>query len=115
MTAGVLPANAPGQQPSVVFLVTPEEAQFLSHLSQASDGHFSMILRGRADKNETKIKPYEVTDINDLKKVQRQTDRSYDRVTQLQKEIEAEEQKEKDQAAAQGNTNETNHPAPPSP
>ncbi len=115
-TVGLTPAPAPGEPLSVVFLVTPEEAQMLVHLAGGGDsGRFSMILRGRNDKQENKLRPYVVNDLTNLKDVQKQTDRSYARVAQLQKEIEAEEQKEKDQAAAQGNTNETNHPSPPSP
>ena len=110
MTVGVVPA----QPLSVTLLVTPEEAQILAHLERAKNALFSMILRGRSDKQETKLKPYAIDSLDDLKKVQRQTARSYDRVEQLQKAIEAQELKEKAQAS-QGSTNETTAPTPPSP
>ncbi len=109
MTAGVVPT----QPLSVTFMVTPEEAQTLIYLQQLK-GTFSMILRGRNDRQENKLKPYAITDFDDIRKVQRQTDKSYARVDQLQKQIEAEEQKEKAQAS-QGSTNETTAPTPPSP
>jgi Flp pilus assembly protein CpaB len=110
LTVGVTPS----QPLSVTFLVTPEEAQSLIFLEQVKNGHFSMILRGRSDRDVTKLKPYAVSSNDDLKRVQRLTDKSYDRVAQLQKEIEAAEQKEKAQAS-QGSTNETTAPTPPSP
>jgi Flp pilus assembly protein CpaB len=110
MTVGVTPS----QPLSVTFLVTPEEAQTLIFLQQAKNARFSMILRGRNDRQEVKLKPYQISSIDDLKKIQRKTDQSYDRVAQLQKEIEAAEQKEKAQAS-QGSTNETTPPTPPSP
>jgi Flp pilus assembly protein CpaB len=109
-TVGIMPV----QPVSVTFMVTPEEAQMLLYFEHMKEGKFSMILRGRNDKDVTKLKPYAITDINDFRKVQKKTDQSYDRVAQLQKEIEAEEQKEKAQAS-QGSTNETTAPTPPSP
>jgi Flp pilus assembly protein CpaB len=115
MTAGVMPAPTPGEPISVTFLVTPEEAQMLVHLVQEKYGHINMILRGRNDKDEEKLKPYTITSLDDFRKAQKQMDKSFDRVAELQKELEAAEQKVKDQAAAQGNTNETTHPTPPSP
>jgi len=107
MTVGVMPT----EPRSVTFLVTPEEAQSLIYISQGKNVKFSMILRGRSDKQVVKLKPYAAT-LSDLHKVQRQTDKSYDRVAQLQKAIEDEEKKEK---AAQGSPNETTPPTPPSP
>ena len=107
-TVGILPS----QPTSITFMVTPEEAQTLVFLEQLK-GKFSMILRGRNDRAVTKLKPYTLQTFDDLRKVQRQTDKSYDRVAQLQKAIEAEEQKEK--AASPGSTNETTPPTPPSP
>ncbi len=114
LTSGVMPAPAPGEPISVTFLVTPEEAQMLVHLVQEKDGHLNMILRGRNDKAVEKIKPYAISSIDDFRKAQKQMDKSYDRVADLQKQIEEQEQKEKDQAAAKGNPNETPHPSQPS-
>lgn len=108
-TVGLVPT----QPLSVTFLVTPEEAQTLLYLEQLKHGKFTMILRGRNDRNVAKLRPYVINSTDDLRKVQRKTDASYDRVAQLQKQIEAQEQKEKAQEA-QGSTNETT-PTPPSP
>jgi len=108
MTVGVLPTDPR----SVTFLVTPEEAQTLTYIEHLKHGQFSMILRGRSDKNVNKLKPYNITSLEDFRKVQRKTDASYGRVEQLQKAIEDAEKKEK---AAQGSTNETTPPPPTSP
>ncbi len=110
-TVGVTPV----QPLSVTFMVTPEEAQSLLYLVHLKHGKFSMILRGRNDKTVTKLKPYVITSLEDFRKVQKKTDASYERVEQLQKQIEAEEQKEKAAQASQGSTNETTAPTPPSP
>ncbi len=113
MTVGVTPT----EPRSVTFLVTPEEAQMLIYLQQlyTKSGKFSMILRGRNDKQVVTLKPYALNNgFDDLRKIQRQTDKSYGRVDALQKAIEAAEQKEKAQAS-QGSTNETTPPTPPSP
>jgi Flp pilus assembly protein CpaB len=113
-TAGIVPAPAPGEPLSVTFMVTPEEAQALIYLTQTKTGKFSMILRGRSDVTAYHPKIFEGEDyLDNLKKVQRTSDQSLQRVEELQKKIEAEEQKEKDQAASQGNTNETTRPTPP--
>jgi Flp pilus assembly protein CpaB len=109
-TVGVTPV----QPISVSFMVTPEEAETLLYLVHLKHGKFSMILRGRNDKQENKLKPYSITSLDDFRRVQKKTDASYARVEQLQKQIEAEEQKEKAQAS-QGSTNETTAPTPPSP
>lgn len=115
-TEGLVPATAPGEALSVTFEVTPEQAQALIFLTQTKLGQFSMILRGRSDTAEYKAKPFEAGDYDDnLKKVERVSDASVARVLALQEKIQAEEQKEKDQAAAQGNKNETTPPSPPSP
>ncbi len=112
-TAGIVPAPTPGEPLSVTFLVTPEQAQSLIFLSQVKNGKFSMILRGRTDLTEFRPKPFEGADYaGNLKKVQKTSDQSLQRVEELQKKIEAEEQKEKDQAS-QGTTNEITRPTPP--
>jgi Flp pilus assembly protein CpaB len=108
LTVGVTPT----EPRAVTFLVTPEEAQILTYLLQAKEGHFSMILRGRSDKNVNKLKPYNITSLDDFKKVQKKTDASYARVDALQKAIEEAEQKEKAQTS-KGSTNETTPPTPP--
>jgi Flp pilus assembly protein CpaB len=96
---------------SVTFEVTPEQAQALIFMTDAK-GRFSMILRSRKDDSEVKIRPFQGADYaGNLKKVQRTTDQSIQRVQQLAAEIEA---KEKTQDA-QGKTNETTTPTPPSP
>ena len=107
-TAGVVPT----QPVSVTFMVTPEEAQMLVLLAQDKDGHLNMILRGRTDKAEVKIRPYTFDSLDDLSKAQRQMDKSTTRVEALQKAIQEAEQKEKAQAS-QGSTNETTPPPPP--
>jgi Flp pilus assembly protein CpaB len=110
-TEGVNPAPAPGDPISVAFEVTPEQAQALVYMTQNPGGHFSMILRSRRDTaNLEHLKPFNGGDYADnLKKLQRTTDTSILRVQELQKQIEAEEEKNK----AQGNTNAP--PTPPSP
>ncbi len=55
---GVVPAPPPGDPISVMFEVTPEQAQALVLMSQLSHGRFSMILRARRDKEPIKIKPF---------------------------------------------------------
>ena len=111
-TDGINPAPPPGDSISVTFQVTPEQAQALIFLSQVKQGEFSMILRGRSDKTEPKIKPFEGADyIGNLQKVQRTTDKSMARVQELAAKI-AEEEKNQ---GSQGNTNETPTPTPPSP
>jgi Flp pilus assembly protein CpaB len=109
-TAGIVPTPAPGQPLAVTFQVTPEQAQALIYLSQVRNGRFSMILRGRNDHTEFHPKIFVVNDPDDIKKLQRASDRSVTRVEELQKEIEAQQAKEQ----AQGITNETPHPTPPS-
>jgi Flp pilus assembly protein CpaB len=97
---------------AVTFEVTPEQAQALVYMSHIKNGHFSMILRSRKDDSEVKIKSFEGADYaGDYGKVERMTEKSTERVKQLAAEIEA---KEKTQDA-QGNTNETTNPTPPSP
>lgn len=116
-TAGVMPAPSPGEPLSVTFLVTEEEAQALVFLSHVKNGSFSMILRGRTDVAEAHPKAFQAADYTDadsLKKIQKMVDKSQSQVDALQAKIQAEEQKQKDQAA-QGNTNETTRPSQPSP
>jgi Flp pilus assembly protein CpaB len=110
MTVGVTPT----EPRAVTFMVTPEEAQTLTYIEHLKHGQFSMILRGRSDKNVNKLKPYSITSLDDFRKVQKKTDASYARVDALQKAIESAEQKEKAQTS-QGSTNETTPPTPPSP
>lgn len=111
-TDGINPAPPPGDAISVTFQVTPEQAQALVFLSQYKLGQFSMILRGRSDKTEPKIKPFEGADyFGNLQKVQRTTDKSLARVQELAAKI-AEAEKSQ---GAQGTTNETPTPTPPSP
>jgi Flp pilus assembly protein CpaB len=113
-TVGIVPVPTPGEPLSVMFLVTPEEAQGLIFLSQTRTGQFSMILRGRNDLTVFRPKTFEGADyLDNLKKLQATANKSEARVEELQKKIEAEEQKEKDQAASQGTTNETTRPTPP--
>ena len=108
-TDGVNQVPTPGLQPSVSFEVTPEQAESLVFLSHVKNGEFSMILRGRKDLTEVKVKPFEAADYAEgFKKVQRNTDKSMDRVKELATKIELEEKNQ-----GQGNTNET--PTPPSP
>jgi len=109
---GIVPAPAPGEPISVTFQVTPEQAQALVFMSQVKNGRFSMILRARRDKSEIKIPAFAAEDyVGNLKKIQRTTDKSILRVQELAEKIEAEEKTQ----AAQGNTNETPNPTPPSP
>jgi Flp pilus assembly protein CpaB len=110
MTVGVTPT----EPRSITFMVTPEEAQTLTYIEHLKHGQFSMILRGRSDRDVEKLKPYTITSLDDFKKVQKKVDASYGRVDALQKAIEAAEQKEKAQTS-QGSTNETTPPTPPSP
>jgi Flp pilus assembly protein CpaB len=113
-TSGITPAPPPGDPIAVTFEVTPEQAQALIFISQVKNGHFSMILRSRRDLSEIKVKPFSMEDYDptNLSKVQRTVDRSVARVQQLSQEIEA---KEKANAAATANTNETTNPIPPTP
>lgn len=108
MTVGVQPT----EPRSITFLVTPEEAQMLTFMEHVENAKFSMILRGRNDRQELKLRPWGIESVDDYRKVQKQTDKSYDRVAALQKAIEDAEKKEK---ASQGSTNETTPPTPPSP
>ena len=112
MTVGVTATPAPGQPLSVTFLVTPEQAQALIFLSQTRMGKFSMVLRGRNDKDEARIKPFTADSLSSIDKLNRMSNHSLARVEELQKQVDEEEQKEKAQAA-QGNTNETPRPTPP--
>ena len=109
---GIAPVPPPGLPISITFQVTPEQAQALILMSQVKDGKFSMILRGRPDIKEVKIKPFVAADyLDNFQKVQKTTDKSIARVQELAAEIEAEAKKQ----AAQGTTNETPNPTPPSP
>jgi len=109
---GIIPAPPPGDPISITFEVTPEQAQALVLMSQVKDAKFSMILRGRRDKSELKIKPFVAADyIDNFGKVQKTTDKSIARVQELAAKIEAEEKNQ----GSQGNTNETTTPTPPSP
>jgi Flp pilus assembly protein CpaB len=109
---GIVPAPPPGDPVAITFEVTPEQAQALIFLSQVKNGEFSMILRARRDKSEIKIKPFVGQDYaGNLQKVQKTTDKSIQRVQELAQKIDAEEKAQ----AAQGNTNETTTPTPPSP
>ncbi len=111
-TSGITPAPPPGDPIAVTFEVTPEQAQALVFLTNLKNGQFSMILRARRDDSEIKIKPFVGTDYDvlNLSKVQKTVDRSVARVQELSEEIEA---KEKANAAAAANTNETTTPIPP--
>jgi Flp pilus assembly protein CpaB len=113
-TSGITPAPPPGDPIAVTFEVTPEQAEALIFLTNLKNGQFSMILRARRDDSEIKVKPFVGTDydILNLGKVQRTVDRSVARVQELSEEIEA---KEKANAAAPANTNETTTPIPPTP
>ncbi len=115
-TVGIAATPAPGEPLSVTFLVTPEEAQALIFLTQTKTGKFSMILRGRNDLTAYHPKSFDGTDyLDNLKRVQSTANKSEARVEELQKKIDAEEQKEKAQAASQGTTNETTPTSPPPP
>jgi Flp pilus assembly protein CpaB len=113
-TDGINPATPPGDPIAVTFEVTPEQAQALIFMSNVKNGVFSMILRARRDNSEIKIKPFAAADydLDNMTKVQKTIDRSVARVQELSAEIEA---KEKANAAAPGNTNETTNPNPPTP
>lgn len=112
-TDGIVPIAPPGEPISVTFEVTPEQAQALVLMSQVKNGKFSMILRGRPDKSEIKIKPFVAADYaGNFQKLQRTTDKSVARVQELAAQIQEQEKKEHD---SQGTTNETPHPTPPSP
>jgi len=110
-TDGITPAPPPGDPVAVTFLVTPEQAQSLVYMSQIKNGRLSMILRSRMDNTEIKIKRFDSEDYEgDYTKVQRMTDKSVQRVQDLEKKIEDEEKTQ-----GQGNSNETPNPTPPSP
>lgn len=105
-TDGVNPTPAPGGTIGVTFEVTPEEAQELIYLTQATkQGRFSMILRSGKDDAEVKVKPFAIADYDpsNLRKIQQVADKSEQRVKALAAEIAAKEK-------AQGPTNETNTP-----
>jgi Flp pilus assembly protein CpaB len=109
---GIVPAGPPGDPVSITFEVTPEQAQALIFMTHVKNGEFSMILRSRRDKSEIKVKPFEAVDYaGNFQKIQKTTDKSLTRVQDLAKQIEAEEKAQ----AAQGTTNETPNPTPPSP
>jgi Flp pilus assembly protein CpaB len=109
---GIVPAPPPGDPIAITFQVTPEQAQALVFMSQVKTGRFSMILRARRDKSEIKIRPFAADDYDgNFQKIQKTTDKSLLRVQALAEQIEAEEKTQ----AAQGNTNETTTPTPPSP
>jgi Flp pilus assembly protein CpaB len=111
-TDGLVPIPTPGEPISVTFEVTPEQAQALVLMSQEKDGKFSMILRARKDQSEIKVKPFVASDYFDnFQKVQRMTDKSIPKVEAIAAKIEEEEKIQ----AAQGTTNETPNPTPPSP
>jgi len=108
-TDGVTPVGPT----SIVFEVTPEQAQALEFMQHIKNGHFSMILKSRRDLAEIKTKAFTTAGYNgDLSKVQtRVVDKSTQRVKELEQEIEAQEKAQ----GTQGTTNETTPPTPPSP
>jgi Flp pilus assembly protein CpaB len=112
---GITPAGPPGDGISITFEVTPEQAQALVFLSQAKadqGGTFSMILRAKSDKSEVKVKSFDGADYaGNLQKIQKTVDKSELRVQALAAQIAAEEKTQ----AAQGTTNETPNPTPPTP
>jgi Flp pilus assembly protein CpaB len=110
-TDGITPVPPPGDPIAITFEVTPEQAEELVFMSGVKNARFSMILRSRKDDTEIKIKPFNSADydLGNLSKVQRTADKSIDRVKALSAEIEAKEKE------AQGTTNETTTPTPPSP
>jgi Flp pilus assembly protein CpaB len=111
-TDGINPAPPPRDAVAVTFEVTPEQAQALIYLSSLKNGRFDMIMRARLDTAEIKVKPFEGSDyIDDLRRVQRLTDRSMDRVQTLAAEIDATEKSQANPAA----TNETNTTHAPQP
>jgi Flp pilus assembly protein CpaB len=108
---GITPVVPAGGTVAVTFECTPEEAQELVYLTQASKrGVFSMILRSTHDDNVLKIKPFAIADYDpsNLRKIQQTADKSVHRVEALRAEIEAKEKQVLQEA------NETNTP-PPSP
>jgi len=111
-TDGITPAPPPGDPIAVTFEVTPEQAQALVFMSQVKQGKFSMILRARKDDSEIKVKSFDAeTYAGNFDKVQRMTDKSIPKVEAIAAKIEEEEKIQ----AAQGTTNETPNPTPPSP
>jgi Flp pilus assembly protein CpaB len=110
---GITPAPPPGEPISITFEVTPEQAQALIFLSNTKNTTFSMILRSRRDKAEPKIKPFDIRDYDllNLTKVQKMVKKSDVRVSDLAQQIQDAEKAQ----AAQGTTNETPHPTPPTP
>lgn len=107
-TDGINPVGGPI---GITFEVTPEQAEALVFLSSAPDTQFSMIMRARKDDSQINIKPFANADydFSNLKKVQKNVDKSVIRVNELAQQIEAKEK------AASGKTNETPTPTPPSP
>jgi len=110
-TDGINPAPPPGGSVGVTFEVTPEQAEALDFVSHVKNARLSMILRSRIDDTEVKIKPFRAEDMDSFKKLQKISDKSYDRVKELAAEIDA---KAKAQGT-EGTTNETTTPTPPSP
>ena len=112
-TDGIVPAPPPGDPISVTFEVTPEQAQALIYMTQIKNGHFAMILKSRRDQSEINLKPFVGSDYEgDFHKIQSKVvDKSIVRVQELAAKIEAEEKTQ----AAQGTTNDTPNPTPPSP
>ncbi|MCE0496519.1 MAG: Flp pilus assembly protein CpaB [Methylacidiphilales bacterium] len=110
MTDGITPVPAAGGNIAVTFEVTPEEAEALIFMTNVHNAHFSMILRGRQDQAELKVKPFNAEDYDllNLGKVQKNVDKSEERVKELAAQIQATEQ-------SQGTTNETTPPTPPTP
>jgi len=110
---GIVPAPPPGDPISVTFEVTPEQAQALIYMTQIKNGHFAMILKSRRDQSEINLKPFVGSDYEgDFHKIQSKVvDKSIVRVQELAAKIEAEEKTQ----AAQGTTNDTPNPTPPSP
>jgi Flp pilus assembly protein CpaB len=110
---GIVPAPSPGGPISIVFQVTPEQAQALLFMTHVKNGQFAMILRARSDKSELSLKPFVGADYQgDFRKLQtRVVDKSMIRVQELAAKIAAQEKTQ----AAQGTTNETPTPTPPTP
>jgi Flp pilus assembly protein CpaB len=110
---GIVPAPSPGGPISITFEVTPEQAQALLFMTHVKNGQFAMILRARSDKSELSLKPFVGSDYQgDFRKLQtRVVDKSMIRVQELAAKIAAQEKTQ----AAQGTTNETPTPTPPTP
>jgi Flp pilus assembly protein CpaB len=110
---GIVPAPSPGGPISITFEVTPEQAQALLFMTHVKNGPFAMILRARSDKSELSLKPFVGSDYQgDFRKLQtRVVDKSMIRVQELAAKIAAQEKTQ----AAQGTTNETPTPTPPTP